>query len=225
MVCCAVSLAQDHIQDNRYVPLDQNAPVGRVGRWSGIIGKGLAGTFQSVQVTVPTSGKVTVYNGGPETGVALGAPAQFSIGVGCVYRLKIAGMPDFPGVELYPTIEIFDRLHPPAGREYEFPVPIAFTEDDIAKAMDGRMVTKVVYLEQPQFAVTGDLTAALLNRQMPPDRNLLIEADRLGRPMILVRLGGRTPDEGHPEEGFFMPPAPLNNTFHAIAEPMSVGPC
>ncbi|HEV7999709.1 MAG TPA: DUF11 domain-containing protein [Planctomycetaceae bacterium] len=214
MVCCAVSLAQDHIQDNRYVPLDQNAPVGRVGRWSGIIGKGLAGTFQSVQVTVPTSGKVTVYNGGPETGVALGAPAQFSIGVGCVYRLKIAGMPDFPGVELYPTIEIFDRLHPPAGREYEFPVPIAFTEDDIAKAMDGRMVTKVVYLEQPQFAVTGDLTAALLNRQMPPDRNLLIEADRLGRPMILVRLGGRTPDEGHPEEGFFMPPAPLNIEQH-----------
>ena len=38
MGCCAVSLAQDHIQDNRYVPLDQNAPVGRVGRWSGIIG-------------------------------------------------------------------------------------------------------------------------------------------------------------------------------------------
>jgi uncharacterized repeat protein (TIGR01451 family) len=210
----AASLAQEHIQDNRYVPLDQNAPVGRVGRWSGIIGKGLAGTFQSVQVTLPTAGKVTVYNGGPETGVTLGAPAQFRIGVGCVYRLKIAGMPEFPGVELFPSIEIFDRLHPPAGREFEFPVPIAFTADEIDKAINGRMVTKVVYLEQPQFAVTGDLAPALLNRQMPPDRNLLIEADRLGRPMILVRLGGRTPDEGHPEEGFFMPPAPLQVEQH-----------
>jgi len=213
-VCCTASLAQEHFADNRYVPLDQNAPVGRVGRWSGIIGKGLAGTFQSVQVTVPTSGKVTVYNGGPETGVTLAAPAQFTIGVGCVYRLKIAGMPEFPGVELFPTIEIFDRLHPPTGREYEFPVPIAITEEEVQKATTGGMVTKVIYLEQPQFAVTGDLAPALLNRMLPPDRNLLIEADRLGRPMILLRLGGRTPDEGRPEDGFFLPPAPLSIEQH-----------
>jgi uncharacterized repeat protein (TIGR01451 family) len=213
--CCTASLAQEHSADNRYVPLDQNAPVGRVGRWSGIIGKGLAGTFQSVQVTVPTSGKVTVYNGGPETGVILAAPAQFTIGVGCVYRLKIAGMPDFPGVELFPTIEIFDRLHPPSGREYEFPVPIAITAEEIQKAINGGMVTKVIYLEQPQLAVTGDLAPALLNRMLPPDRNLLIEADRLGRPMILLRLGGRTPDEGRPEDGFFLPPAPLSVEQHA----------
>jgi uncharacterized repeat protein (TIGR01451 family) len=196
------------------VPLDQNAPVGRVGRWSGIIGKGLAGTFQSVQVTVPGSGKVTVYNGGPETGVTLASPAQFTIGVGCVYRLKIAGLPDFPGVELFPSIEIFDRLHPPPGREYEFPVPITITAEEVQKAIDGGMVTKVIYLEQPQFAVTGDLAPALLNRMLPPDRNLLIEADRVGRPMILLRMGGRTPDDGHPEEGFFMPPAPLSIEQH-----------
>jgi uncharacterized repeat protein (TIGR01451 family) len=210
----AASPAQDHFQDNRYVPLDQNAPVGRVGRWTGIIGKGLAGSFQSVQVTLPTAGKVTIYNGGPETAVTLGAPAQFSIGVGCAYRLKISNMPDFPGVELFPTIEIFDRLHPPVGREFEFPVPIAISVEDIQRAIDGTMVTKVVYLEQPQFAVTGDLAPALLNRMMPPDRNLLIEADRLGRPMILVRLGGRTPDEARPEEGFFLPPAPLQVEQH-----------
>jgi uncharacterized repeat protein (TIGR01451 family) len=210
----AVCLAQDHYVDSRYVPLDQNVPVGRIGRWTGIIGKGLAGTFQSVQVTVPTSGKVTVYNGGPETGAVLEAPAQFTIGVGCVYRLKIAGIPDFPGVELYPTIEIFDRLHPPPGREFEFPVPIPITAEEIEKALNGGMVTKVIYLEQPQFAVTGDLAPALLNRMLPPDRNLLIEADRLGRPMILLRLGGRTPDEGRPEDGFFFPPAPLSVEQH-----------
>ena len=55
----------------------------------------------------------------------------------------------------------------------------------------GRMTTKVVYLEQPQLAVTGDLTQAMLNRVLPADRNLLIEADRVGRPMVLVRIGGR----------------------------------
>ena len=93
----AASPAQDHFQDNRYVPLDQNAPVGRVGRWTGIIGKGLAGSFQSVQVTLPTAGKVTIYNGGPQTAVTLGAPAQFSIGVGCAYRLKDLGHARFSG--------------------------------------------------------------------------------------------------------------------------------
>jgi len=130
-----VAFAQDHVDNNRYVPVDQYAPVGRVGRWTGIIGKGLGGTFQSVQVALPTTGKVTVYNGGPQTGVLLPAPAQFTIGVGYAYRLKISDMPEFPGVELYPTIEIFDRLHPPVGREAEFPVPIALSADDIQKAL------------------------------------------------------------------------------------------
>lgn len=215
----AVSIAQEHVDNNRYVPIDQYAPVGRVGRWTGIIGKGLGGILQSVQVSLPSTGKVTVFNGGPQTGVPLLAPAQFRIGVGYTYRLKISDLPEFPGVELYPTIEIFDRLHPPLGREAEFPVPIALSTDDIQKAIDGRMTTKVVYLEQPQLAVVGDLAPAMLNRQLPPDRNLLIEADRLGRPMILVRLGGRIPDEQHPEEGFFLPPAPLSMEQHAARNP------
>ena len=81
-----VAFAQDHVDNNRYVPVDQYAPVGRVGRWTGIIGKGLGGTFQSVQVALPTTGKVTVYNGGPQTGVLLPAPAQFTIGVGYAYQ-------------------------------------------------------------------------------------------------------------------------------------------
>ncbi len=215
----AVSIAQEHVDNNRYVPIDQYAPVGRVGRWTGIIGKGLGGILQSVQVSLPSTGKVTVFNGGPQTGAPLLAPAQFRIGVGYTYRLKISDLPEFPGVELYPTIEIFDRLHPPLGREAEFPVPIALSTDDIQKAIDGRMTTKVVYLEQPQLAVVGDLAPAMLNRQLPPDRNLLIEADRLGRPMVLVRLGGRTPDEQHPEEGFFLPPAPLSMEQHAARNP------
>jgi len=196
-------------QEGRYVPFDQNAPVGRIGLWVGQIGKGLAGVLQPVQVVLPTKGSVTVYNGGPETAVNLGAPAQFNVGIGFVYRLKIAGMPEFPGVELFPTIEMIDRLHPPPGRAQEFPIPIQFSADEIETAIAGRLVTKVVYLEQPQFAVTGDLTQAMLNRFLPPDRNLLIEADRVGRPMILVRLGGRTPDGSPADAEFYERPAPF----------------
>jgi uncharacterized repeat protein (TIGR01451 family) len=196
-------------QEGRYVPFDQNAPVGRIGLWVGQVGKGLSGVLQPVQVVLPTKGSVTVFNGGPETAVNLGAPAEFNVGIGFVYRLKIAGMPEFPGVELYPTIEMIDRLHPPQGRAQEFPIPIQFTADEIEAAISGRLVTKVVYLEQPQLAVTGDLTQAMLNRFLPPDRNLLVEADRAGRPMILVRLGGRTPDGSPADAEFFARPAPF----------------
>lgn len=196
-------------QEGRYVPLDQNAPVGRVGLWVGQFGKGLAGVLQPVQIGLPTKGKVTVYNGGRETGIDLGSPAQFSVGVGFVYRLRIADMPEFPGIELYPTIEMIDRLHPPPGRSQDFPIPVRFSAEEIESALDGRLVTKVVYLEQPQLAVTGDLTQAMLSRFLPPDRNLLIEADRSGRPMILVRLGGRTPDDSQPDAEFFERPAPF----------------
>jgi uncharacterized repeat protein (TIGR01451 family) len=196
-------------QEGRYVPFDQNAPVGRIGLWVGQVGKGLAGVLQPVQVVLPTKGSVTVYNGGPETAVNLGAPAQFNVGIGFVYRLKITGMPEFPGVELYPTIEMIDRLHAPQGRAEEFPIPIQFTASEIETAIAGRLVTKVVYLEQPQFAITGDLTQAMLNRFLPPDRNLLVEADRAGRPMILVRMGSRTPDGSPGDAEFFERPAPF----------------
>jgi uncharacterized repeat protein (TIGR01451 family) len=196
-------------QEGRYVPIDHNAPVGRVGLWSAQAGRGTVAALQPVQIAVPSKGKVTVFSGGRETGVDLGAPAQFNVGIGYVYRLKIADMPEFPGIELYPTIEMIDRLHPPLGRAQDFPIPVSFTSEDIEAALGGRLVTKVVYLEQPQLAVTGDLTQAMLNRMLPPDRNLLIEADRSGRPMILVRIGGRTPDGSQADAGFFEPPAPF----------------
>jgi uncharacterized repeat protein (TIGR01451 family) len=88
-------------------------------------------------------------------------------------------------------------------------LPVNFTEEQIEAAIAVRLSTEVVYLEQPQLAVVGDLTQAMLSRVLPPDRNLLIEADRVGRPMALVRLGGRLPDERHFEPGFFGPPVPL----------------
>ncbi|HEX4072706.1 MAG TPA: hypothetical protein VHX68_16105, partial [Planctomycetaceae bacterium] len=94
-------------------------------------------------------------------------------------------------------------------RAQDFPIPIRFTAEEIESAIDGRLVTKVVYLEQPQLAVTGDLTQAMLARFLPPDRNLLIEADRAGRPMILVRIGSRTPDDSRADAAFFLPPAPF----------------
>ena len=131
------------------------------------------------------------------------APAIAALRVGSVYRLKISDIPDFPGAELYPTIELIDRLHPPRGREVEFAIPIVLTADEIAMALEGRLVTKVIYLEQPDRAAPVRNTNAARNRITDARENLLEIADEAGRPMVIVRVGGRLPDAAALESGFF----------------------
>src|SRR4029077_3869231 len=107
MVLAAVILSwiasRGSAQEGRYVPFDQNVPVGRIGQWSAEIGKGIAGVLQSVRISLPSPGKITVYNGGPQNAYLLANPAQLNVGIGFAYRLRIADMPEYPGVELYPT--------------------------------------------------------------------------------------------------------------------------
>jgi len=121
----------------------------------------------------------------------MAGPADARLGVGFTYRIRISNMPEFPKRSLYPSIELLDRLHPPRSKADRFPIPIAFTEDEIELALSGRLVTKVVYLEQPQLAVP--LEEPLPTATIEPAVNLLKEADRRGRPMAIVRIGGRQP--------------------------------
>ena len=149
--------------------------------------------LQPVRVELPTAGTVAVYSATPEPNATLSTPAQFSVNAGHIYRLRIADMPEFPNVEVYPSIEILDRMHPPQGRAADFPIPVVLTEADIREAINGRMVTRVVYLEQPQLAAMYDPLRREIPQAVNPADNALQEADRLGRPMIIVRIGGRTP--------------------------------
>lgn len=155
--------------------------------------------LQPVRVELPTAGTVSVFNGSSAPNAVLAAPAQFSVNAGHIYRLRIADMPEFPGVEVYPSIEILDRLHPPQGRESDFPIPVVLTEADIREAIEGHMVTRVVYLEQPQLAASFDPLRREIPQAVNPADNALQEADKFGRPMIIVRIGGRTPS------GSYMP--------------------
>jgi hypothetical protein len=129
--------------------------------------------------------------------------------VGHVYRIRIAGMPEYPGVELYPSVELLDRLHPPPGRELQFPIPLEFTEHEIEAALDGHLVTKVLFLEQPQFAPPREQEFPIPTPELESSVNILAEADRVGRPMAIVRLGSRVPWAGGADAGFYGPGAPV----------------
>lgn len=194
----------------RYTPLDQNEVPGKVARWNLIAKPSLTGHFQPVQIRLPSLGLVSFYTPDHPQPVLTQAPSQASLLIGPVYRVKIAGLPEFPGVELYPTIEITDRLHPPFGQEDAFPIPIEITREEIEAAIQDRMVTKVIYLEQPQHAsVMDQLDNRILTFDAPGHSNLLDAADQLGRPVAILRLGGRTPDPNNPHDLMLGPPAPL----------------
>lgn len=196
--------ASAQVQDpgRRYYPLDHRIP-GRVSQWMGAINRRCAEYVQPVRIELPSIGLVTYYGGSAESATLTHSPSQAGFVVGNTYRVQISGMPEFPGVELYPSIELFDRLHPPQGQEQDFPIVINFTTQEIETAIQDRLVTKVIYLEEPRIADPKAPDEPMHVADLAVNENLLHAADLRGRPMAIVRLGGRTPDPQHSSDRSF----------------------
>ena len=73
--------------------------------------------------------------------------------IGPVYRLQVTDIPNNPGVEIFPTVEVIDRLYPPPGLALRFPIPIELTQDELEMAARGTFVTRVIYVEDPSIAL------------------------------------------------------------------------
>ena len=117
-----------------------------------------------------------------------------AMSIGPLYRFRGTGFPRQPNIEIFPTVELISCMNPPADMELRFPIPVAISDEDIAQVAKGRMVTKVVYLENPE--------TALPYRQRVNDQPFfdvsdvedpLRVAERLGRPVAIVRIGTRLP--------------------------------
>ena len=55
---------------------------------------------------MPSEGKVTWFVGSRDD---VKESVQVKLAVGQSYRLKLSDMPEFPGIELYPSIELLDQ--------------------------------------------------------------------------------------------------------------------
>ncbi|MEM1063688.1 MAG: hypothetical protein AAGJ97_15290, partial [Planctomycetota bacterium] len=186
---------------NRVPAFDANMRTGELARLLTAVPQAGRAGWQAVEVSVPGGCSVAAFDfAGRPTAFANATGALL---VGHTYRLRVADMPRVPGVELYPSVEVLDRLRPPAGAEWHFPAPIEIDQLEIEAILRGRMVTKVVHLEQPQLAVPADADE-LLPLTVDGVVDVLHEADLRGRPVLLVRIGGRTPDAGNPHDGFFL---------------------
>jgi hypothetical protein len=156
----------------------------------------VAGYVQPVQITSELPGAKIAFAEHGAFGAAEETPAMAGMLIGPVYRLRVTEIPGYEAREVFPTVEVIDRMYPPQGAERRFPIPIELTAEDLRLAMEGHFITRVVYVEDPQKALPG-----MSDPEHPtwfdagPGANPLIEAESLGRPVAIVRLGGRLPDE------------------------------
>jgi hypothetical protein len=151
--------------------------------------------FQPVEIIAPEGAKVSLVEEG-RFDEPLPAPRKAGFVLGQVYRLRITNIPFQEGREVFPTVELIDRLHPPRGQEVRFAMPIEFSQEDLELALEGKYVTRVVYLEDPNNAlpVNADKVGNESFDALPGEDPLEV-ADRIGRPMAIIRLGGRLPED------------------------------
>ncbi|HKD35798.1 MAG TPA: hypothetical protein VKB78_03330 [Pirellulales bacterium] len=189
-------------------------PPGAIGSRQLERGGPLPGYFQPVEIEGPAGSSISLAVDDQFTQPSP-APLKAGMLIGSVYRIRVAGIPRHEGVEVFPTIELVNRLYPPPGQELRFPVPIELTLEDLELAMEGRFVTRVIYLEDPKLALPA---AEDKNHQewfeVGPHDDPLAVADRLGRPMAILRIGGRVPTNSEQPGAEFMyhsPPLLLLN--------------
>jgi hypothetical protein len=183
-------------------------PPGTVGQGQLQRFPALQGYAQPVKVLVPDGARVSFWADGqfeppqPRSTMA-------GLQVGSVYRLQVTSIPFYEGFEVYPTVEVINRLYPPPGQEWQFPVPIELTQAELELALSGHFITRVIYLEDPAMALAvADRPDQQRYFEAHPGEDPLRLADQLGRPMAILRMGSRLPDAetGELADGAASPP-------------------
>ena len=143
---------------------------------------------------VPKDVRVTAYPGSPGSKM-FDAAAVMGLRPGYAYRFELSNLPYHPGVSIYPEVEVRGVLVPRPGMKYmDYPLPITLSQNDIEKVLRGVVITKVIYLEDPDKALPAEV-----GRDTPvelPDGNdeaALKAALDNGRLMAIVRVGNLKP--------------------------------
>jgi hypothetical protein len=154
----------------------------------------LSGYFQPVQIRAPEGARIALAK---EDGFSSSQYNELLVGlqIGRVYGFSVAGQVNNPEVEIFPTVELIDRLYPPPNLALRYPIPIELTLDELELAARGAFVTRVIYVEDPQQALPVAQRRDSDQRWMeaPPGEDPLVTADRFGRPIAILRIGGRVP--------------------------------
>jgi hypothetical protein len=215
---CAASVASAQQEPVHYFH-SSRLPPGTIGPSQLLRGGPLAGYFQPLEVRGPEGMEVSVAVDGQFESPQQ-APALFGMLIGPVYRLKLTRIPRNEGDEVFPTVEVINRLYPPPGLESHFPIPVHFSLEELEMALSGRLVTRVIYLEDPQSALpVRDSLDQQRYYDVRSDDDPLKVADRLGRPVAIMRMGSRTPDYDGRLQRFLFDCPPLQRLAAPAALP------
>ena len=192
-----------HYQNKAYLP------PGTIGQRQLQRGGPLPGYFQPVEVTAPAGSLVSIVGDGD---FSEPKPAKLMAGmlIGHVYRLKVSNLPGREGQEIFPTIEVIDRLYPPPGQAFRFPIPVELTREEVEMALDGRYVLRVIYVEEPRNALpVRDEAGKQRYLDIGVGEDAMETADRLGRPVAILRMGSRVPVETETDGRFLYHSPPV----------------
>jgi hypothetical protein len=122
----------------------------------------------------------------------LTCPGKCNFQEGAIFRLRLSNIPGAPGDELYPTLEVANAKPKTVSFLAHNSIPVNFTNEDFSQVRSGNFVTKVIYLPEPEFqeaALAGVDT--LVSTRLDPGVDPIIEADRRGSIMAIIRLGNK----------------------------------
>lgn len=132
------------------------------------------------------------YSSGAFDSEPLICPGRYNFPQGSIYRLKLTSVPGRPGLELYPTIEIGPTVPRTDAYLAHNSIPFQLTDEDFDQVVTGNFVTKVIYLpdaEYQELALAGVET--LVSTRLDPGVDPIVEADRRGAILAIIRLGNK----------------------------------
>jgi uncharacterized repeat protein (TIGR01451 family) len=143
---------------------------------------------------VPKDVRVTAYPGSSHSRM-YPAPAMMGLRPGYVYRFELSNLPYHPDRSIYPEVEIRGTLVPRPGMKYmDYPIPLTFSQGDIEKVLKGVVLTKVIYLEDPEKALPTEIGRdAPVELPDATDQDAVKAAIANGRLMAIVRVGNLKP--------------------------------
>jgi hypothetical protein len=160
------------------------------------VGLGLAGATSQVGFISPEGMHVTWDVGAPGMfdSEPLIVPGRYNFGQGAIYRLKLTEIPGErrAGIELYPTLEIAPATPRTEAFLAHSYIPFQITDEDLDQVLSGNFVTKVIYLPDPEhqeLALAGVET--LVSTRLDPGVDPIVEADRRGSILAIIRLGNK----------------------------------
>ncbi len=121
-------------------------------------------------------------------------PGRADFPQSAVYQLVFGNIPGegWEGVSLYPTLEV--RSAHPNTMSYlaHNTVPVEITNEDLEHVRSNNMVTKVIYLPDPQYqarAIAGVET--LVSTTLDPGIDPIQQAEKMGTIMVVLRVGNK----------------------------------